>query len=82
MTAAVQAMRELALYKPPGVAETIDWTESLVLLGHRALDAKVAEETLGVVLKYREDADLVRREGLPATRDHESDAYASKGREA
>jgi len=64
VTAAVQAMRELALYKPPGVAETIDWTESLVLLGHRALDAKVAEETLGVVLKYREDADLVRREGL------------------
>jgi MoxR-like ATPase len=64
VTAAVQAMRELALYKPPGVAETIDWTESLALLGHRALDAKVAEETLGVVLKYREDADLVRREGL------------------
>ena len=64
VTAAVQAMRELALYKPPGVAETIDWTESLALLGHRALDARVAEETLGVVLKYREDADLVRREGL------------------
>jgi MoxR-like ATPase len=64
VTAAVQAMRELALYKPPGVAETIDWTESLALLGHRALDAKVAEETLGVVLKYREDADLVRRVGL------------------
>ena len=64
VTAAVQAMRELALYKPPGVAETIDWTESLALLGHRALDAKVAEETLGVVLKYREDADLVRRDGL------------------
>jgi MoxR-like ATPase len=64
VTAAVQAMRELALYKPPGVAETIDWTESLALLGHRALDAKVAEQTLGVVLKYREDADLVRREGL------------------
>jgi MoxR-like ATPase len=64
VTAAVQAMRELALYKPPGVAETIDWTESLALLGHRALDAKVAEETLGVVLKYREDADLVRREAL------------------
>jgi MoxR-like ATPase len=64
VTAAVQAMRELALYKSPGVAETIDWTESLALLGYRALDAKVAEETLGVVLKYREDADLVRREGL------------------
>ena len=64
VTAAVQAMRELSLYKPPGVAETIDWTESLALLGHRVLDAKVAEETLGVVLKYREDADLVRREAL------------------
>ena len=64
VTAAVQAMRELALYKPPGVAETIDWTEALALLGARTLDAKTAEATLGVVLKYREDADLVRGRDL------------------
>jgi MoxR-like ATPase len=61
VTAAVQAMRELSLYKPPGVAETIDWTEALSLLGARALDAALLESTLGVVLKYREDADLVRK---------------------
>lgn len=64
VTAAVQAMRELALYKPPGVAETIDWTEALSLLGARTLDASVADATLGVVLKYREDADLVRASEL------------------
>lgn len=60
VTAAVQAMRELALYKPPGVAETIDWTEALSLLGAQTLDSALADATLGVVLKYREDADLVR----------------------
>lgn len=64
VTAAVQAMRELALYKPPGVAETIDWTEALSLLGARTLDASVAAATLGVVLKYREDVDLVRANEL------------------
>lgn len=64
VTAAVHAMRELALYKPPGVAETIDWTEALSRLGTKVLDSEVVEATLGVVLKYREDADLVVREGL------------------
>jgi MoxR-like ATPase len=64
VTAAVQAMRELALYKPPGVAETIDWTEALSLLGARTLGAEVAAATLGVVLKYREDVDLVRAHEL------------------
>ena len=66
VTAAVHAMRELALYKPPGVAETIDWTAALSLLGARVLDESVLSETLGVVLKYREDADLVRRQSLGA----------------
>jgi hypothetical protein len=46
------------------VAETIDWTEALSLLGARTLDASVADATLGVVLKYREDADLVRASEL------------------
>ena len=64
VTAAVQAMREIALYKPPGVAETIDWTEALSRLGASVLDRVVLSETLGAVLKYREDADLVRRQAL------------------
>jgi phage terminase large subunit-like protein len=50
--------------KPPGVAETIDWAMALNALGRRELDAAVVEQTLGSVLKYREDIDAVRDETL------------------
>ena len=52
---AVQRLRALDLYKPPGVAETLDWTEALVVLGARELDEDLIEATLGSVVKYRED---------------------------
>lgn len=52
---AVQSLRGMDLYKPPGVAETLDWTEALVALGVRDLDEEVIEATLGSVVKYRED---------------------------
>jgi MoxR-like ATPase len=64
VAAAVQAMRQMPLYKPPGVAETIDWAEALAMLGAKVLSVGVIEDTLGVVLKYREDADLVKRDSL------------------
>ena len=64
LTAAMQDLRALDLFKPPGVAETIDWAVALRVLGADHLDAETAEDTLGVVLKYREDVDLVRRRGL------------------
>ena len=51
----VAALREQDLLKPPGVAETIDWTQALVALGAQRLDADLATATLGAVLKYRED---------------------------
>jgi MoxR-like ATPase len=51
----VAALRGEDLLKPPGVAETIDWTQALVALGAQRLDADVATATLGAVLKYRED---------------------------
>ena len=58
---AVQRMRANAdLLKPPGVAETLDWTEALLALGRDSLDLETAAATLGAVLKYREDADRVR----------------------
>jgi MoxR-like ATPase len=60
---AVEAMRELDLYKPPGVAETIDWATALAALGTTTLDEHVLATTLGTVLKYREDADRVRAFG-------------------
>lgn len=64
LTEAMQDLRALDLFKPPGVAETIDWAVALRVLGSDRLDSEVADETLGVVLKYREDIDLVRRRGV------------------
>jgi MoxR-like ATPase len=61
---AVEALRGLELYKPPGVAETIDWTQALVALDRPALDAVTIDATLGAVLKYREDQERVRGAGL------------------
>jgi MoxR-like ATPase len=48
------------LVKPPGVAETLDWARALRALGQSELDLETAAATLGAVLKYREDAELVR----------------------
>ena len=56
-------MRTKNLYKPPGVAETIDWATSLAALGVSELDEHTVEVTLGAVLKYREDHDKVRTHG-------------------
>jgi MoxR-like ATPase len=61
VTAAVQQLRAYDLFKPPGVAETLDWTEALVALGAAVLDAELATATLGSVLKYREDQEKARR---------------------
>ena len=60
----VRELRGLDLAKPPGVAETIDWAMALNALGRQELDAAVVEQTLGSVLKYREDIDAVRDETL------------------
>jgi len=57
---AVQRMRGAGLVKPPGVAETLDWTEALHRLGADELDLESAARTLGAVVKYREDTDRVR----------------------
>ncbi|SDZ18276.1 MoxR-like ATPase [Amycolatopsis xylanica] len=57
---AVRRLRELELLKPPGVAESLDWTQALLALGRDELDAESAARTLGAVLKYSEDLDRVR----------------------
>ena len=64
VSAAVEALRKMQLYKPPGVAETIDWATALGRLGVRELDESVVEATLGTVLKYREDHERVRGNGV------------------
>ncbi len=64
VAAAVEALRALNLYKPPGVAETIDWATALGQLGILELDETSVAATLGTVLKYREDHERVRETGI------------------
>ena len=61
---AVSRMRGSDVQKPPGIAEAIDWLAALDLLGIEALDAGAIDRTLGAVLKYGEDQELVRAGGL------------------
>src|SRR3954463_8414356 len=61
VTTAVQRLRQADLLKPPGVAETLDWTDALLSLGATQLDEEVATRTLGAVLKYREDHERVEQ---------------------
>jgi len=60
----VAELRTIGLFKPPGVAETIDWVMALTALGRTELDAASVEASLGAVVKYREDADRVRARGI------------------
>jgi MoxR-like ATPase len=64
VASALQRLRASDVQKPPGIAEAIDWVAALELLGVERLDAAAADRTLGSVLKYREDQDLVRAAGL------------------
>jgi MoxR-like ATPase len=61
---AMRRLREMELFKPPGVAETLDWAESLRLLQAGELTGATIESTLGVVLKYKDDIDMVRAAGV------------------
>ena len=56
--------RALDLFKPPGVAETLDWGAALLVLGRERLDPEVTSDTLGVILKYEEDIARVRATGI------------------
>jgi len=62
ITGFIQALREMDLYKLPGVAETLDWTTALVALDQKALDPVIVDETLGAVLKYQDDVEKVKGE--------------------
>ena len=64
VTAVVQELRTTELYKTPGVSETLDWVAALVALDREALDPATIDETLGVVLKAREDIEAMRGDRL------------------
>jgi MoxR-like ATPase len=57
-----QGLREVDLFKSPGMAESLDWARALLALGSNELNDSVVEDTLGVVLKYQEDVDKIRGE--------------------
>jgi len=59
VVAAVHRLRDMDLAKPPGVAETLDWVESLGAVGADDLDGQTATDTLGAVVKDRDDLELV-----------------------
>lgn len=59
VTAFIQELRQVELYKVPGVAETLDWMAALVVLDQQALDQEIIQNTLGVILKYQDDISRV-----------------------
>jgi MoxR-like ATPase len=66
VTGFIQELRETELYKIPGVSETLDWTAALMALNQDRLDPQVIEDTLGIMLKYQDDIQLVRGEPVKA----------------
>jgi MoxR-like ATPase len=66
IVAFVQKLREIELYKLPGIAETIEWTRALMQLDALVLDPRVIQDTLGVLLKYQDD--IARMQGSEAAR--------------
>ncbi len=64
LATAMQKLRDLDLFKPPGVAETIDWANALAILDDEELTGEVTDKTLGVILKYQDDIARVRAHGV------------------
>jgi MoxR-like ATPase len=60
----VQSVRQLQLYKPPGIAETLDWAQALMSLSRQDLDPTVAQATLGCLAKSAEDAGKITDAGI------------------
>ncbi len=64
VVAFVQELREQDLFKYPGIAETLDWVAALVALNEHHLNEEVVRQTLGVLLKYRDDIVAVQNTGI------------------
>jgi MoxR-like ATPase len=64
LAAAMEQLRGMDLFKPPGVAETLDWGAALTVLGAHHLSPDTVDETLGVILKYQEDIERIRTAGV------------------
>ncbi|KAB2863668.1 MAG: MoxR family ATPase [Anaerolineae bacterium] len=69
VTAFIQELRRMELFKAPGVAETLDWTMALIALDQQALSPEIIEQTAGVILKYQEDVQMLTGEALQSALD-------------
>ena len=56
----VQQLRQARLFKPPGVAETLDWASALLAMDRAELDESLISDTLGVLLKYQDDVQRIQ----------------------
>ncbi|MDE2637103.1 MAG: MoxR family ATPase [Chloroflexota bacterium] len=59
VTAFIQDMRSMELFKRPGIAETLDWTAALIALDQNELSLETVQDTLGVILKYQDDVEML-----------------------
>ncbi len=69
VTAFIQELRQMELFKAPGVAETLDWAAALVALDQQRLSLDVVQDTVGVILKYQDDIETLSGESLAAILD-------------
>jgi MoxR-like ATPase len=69
VTAFIQELRRMELFKSPGVAETIDWTAALIALDQQELSEEIIRDTVGVILKYQDDIEAVQRSSLQSLLD-------------
>jgi MoxR-like ATPase len=76
----VQELRKRDLFKLPGIAETIDWTEALIQLDRVSLDPQAINDTLGVLLKYQDDIAKIRGSEAANILDQVKTELAAAGR--
>ena len=80
VTGFIQELRETELYKIPGVSETLDWTSALLALNQSKLDPQVIDDTMGIVLKYQDDIEMVRGEPVRAMLERSKNRGPRRGR--
>ncbi len=80
VTGFIQELRETELYKIPGISETLDWTAALMALNQSELDPQVIDDTMGIILKYQDDIELVRGEPVRAMLERSKNRGPRRGR--
>ena len=80
VTGFIQELRETELYKIPGVSETLDWTSALLALNQSELDPQVIDDTMGIVLKYQDDIEMVRGAPVRAMLERSKNRGPRRGR--